>query len=139
MLGRENREAALRLVTGTKGYEDRAANAEVKCFDAGASPYLVVGAVLAAGLAGMAAGLRLGPEVTVDPASLEPEELARLGVSRLPTSLPEALGHYDKSEVLASALGYPLYETIGAVRRAEVELFAAAGPDEIAAATRWRY
>ena len=137
--GRENRETALRLVTGTSGHEAQAANAEVKCFDASASPYLVVGAVLAAGLAGIAAGLRLGPEVTVDPASLDREELARLGVSRLPASLPEALEHYEKSEVLAEALGHELYETIAAVRRAEVELFAAASPDEIAAATRWRH
>lgn len=137
--GHENREAALRLVTGTRGHEAEAANCELKCFDASASPYLVAGGVLAAGLAGIAAGLRLGPEVTVDPASLGDEELARLGASRLPTSLPEALEHYDKSEVLAEALGHELHETIGAVRRAEVQLFATASPDEIAAATRWKH
>jgi glutamine synthetase len=137
--GRENRETALRLVTGTSGHENQAANAEVKCFDASASPYLVVGAVLAAGLAGIAAGLRLGPEITVDPASLDPEELARLGASRLPASLGEALEHYEKSEVLDEALGHELYGTIAAVRRAELALFAASSPDEIAAATRWRH
>jgi glutamine synthetase len=129
----------VRLVTGTKGHEGRSANGEVKCFDASASPYLVAGTVLAAGLAGIASGLRLGPEITVDPASLGAQALAQLGASRLPASLPEALEHYDKSEVLAEALGHELYETIAAVRRAEVELFATAGPDEIAAATRWRH
>jgi glutamine synthetase len=137
--GRENRETALRLVTGTSGHEGRAANAEVKCFDASASPYLVVGAVLAAGLAGVAAGARLGPEITVDPASLDADELARLGASRLPANLPEALERYEKSEVLAEALGNELYETIAAVRRAEIALFANSSPDEIAAATRWRH
>ncbi|HLN06667.1 MAG TPA: glutamine synthetase family protein [Acidimicrobiales bacterium] len=137
--GLENREAAVRLVTGTRGHEGRGANAEVKSFDASANPYLVVGAVLAAGLAGIAGGLRLGPEVSVDPASLDDGERARLGVSRLPTSLGEALEHYEKSEILAEALGHELYETIAAVRRAEIELFAAASPDEIAAATRWRH
>jgi len=137
--GRENREAAVRLVTGTQGHEDTAANAEVKCFDASGSPYLVAGAVLAAGLAGIAVGLRLGPEVTVDPASLGEDELARLRASRLPTCLPEALEYYEKSAVLAEALGHELYETIAAVRRAEVALFATASPDEVAAATRWRH
>ena len=137
--GRENREAALRLITGTAGHEDRAANAEVKCFDASANPYLLVGAVLAAGLAGIAGGLRLGPEITVDPSSVGDEELTRLGASRLPASLPEALEHYETSQVLAEALGHELYETIAAVRRAEIALFATAGPDEVAAATRWRH
>ena len=137
--GRENREAAVRLVTGTAGTESRAANAEVKCFDASASPYLVVGAVLAAGLAGIGAGFRLGPETTGDPSSLSDDERAVLGADRLPTSLPEALEHYEKSQVLAEALGHELYETIAAVRRAEIELFATASPDEVAAATRWRH
>jgi glutamine synthetase len=137
--GRENREAAVRLVTGTQGHERTAANAEVKCFDASGSPYLVAGAVLAAGLAGIADGLGLGPEVTVDPASLGEDEQARLGTSRLPTSLGEALEHYEKSEVLGEALGHELYETIAAVRRAEIALFAGASPEEVAATTRWRH
>ena len=50
--GRENREAALRLVTGSTGEHDIRANLEVKCFDLAANPYLVVGSLLAAGLAG---------------------------------------------------------------------------------------
>src|SRR5271165_26926 len=137
--GRENREAAVRLVTGTQGHESTAANAEVKCFDASGSPYLVAGAVLAAGLAGISDELSLGPEVTVDPASLGEDELCRLGASRLPTSLGDALEHYERSEVLAEALGHELYVTIAAVRRAEIELFANASPDEVAAATRWRH
>jgi glutamine synthetase len=36
-------------------------------------------------------------------------------------------------------LGEPLYETIAAVRRAEIALFADASPDEVALATRWRH
>jgi glutamine synthetase len=137
--GRENREAAMRLVTGTKGHEQTAANCEVKCFDASASPYLVAGAVLAAGLAGMEAGRRLPPEMTVDPYSLGEKELAASGVDRLPTSLPEALERFEKSRLLRDALGEELFVTIEAVRRAEVELFSEASPDEIARASRWRH
>jgi glutamine synthetase len=137
--GLENREAALRLVTGTAGQEGRSANVEVKCFDLSANPYLVVGAVLAAGLAGVRDGLALPPEVSADPAGLSESELAAAGATRLPGSLTEALEPYEASKVLADALGDPLHETIAAVRRAELALFADSSPDEVALATRWRH
>jgi len=137
--GHENREAALRFVTGTAGHEAKGANLEVKSFDLSANPYLVAGAVLAAGLAGIADGLHLPEEIGVDPASMTAEEIEAAGVARLPGSLPEALERYDESEVLREALGYPLYETVAAVRRAEVQLFADSTPDEVATATRWRH
>src|SRR5258708_498031 len=57
--GRENREAALRLVTGSAGEQDARANLEVKCFDLAANPYLVTGSLIAAGLAGLDAAARL--------------------------------------------------------------------------------
>ena len=137
--GLENREAALRLVTGTAGHEARSANVEVKCFDLSANPYLVVGTVLTAGLAGIKDGLQLPPEIPVDPATLSTAELVAAGASQLPTSLPEALEHYESSTVLAEALGDPLHETIAAVRRAEIALFAQSSPEEVAVSTRWRH
>lgn len=137
--GLENREAALRLVTGTAGYETRHANVEVKCFDLSANPYMAVGAVLAAGLAGIAQDLRLPTEVTVDPATLPEAELDAVGARRLPASLSDALERYAASKVLAEALGHPLYETIAAVRRAELNLFAKRDPEEVALLTRWRH
>jgi glutamine synthetase len=137
--GLENREAALRLVTGTAGCEARQANLEVKCFDLSANPYLLVGAVLAAGLAGVREGLSLPPEVRADPASLSRTALAEARVARLPESLTDAIERYGASTILAEALGDALYETIAAVRRAEVALFAQCTPDEVAAATRWRH
>lgn len=129
--GLENREAALRFITGAPDDPD-AANAEVKCFDAAANPYLVTGAVIAAGLAGLAAGLKLPEPVAGDPARLA-------GAERLPTSLPEALAHFTESSVLREALGDPLFEAVAAVRAAEAELFADRTPQEVADATRGRY
>lgn len=137
--GLENRETALRLVTGTVGHESHSANLEVKCFDLSANPYLVVGAVLAAGLAGQQEGLRLPPEMLVDPATLSAAELAAAGATRLPASLREALEAFEASTVLAEALGESLHETIAAVRRAELALFADSSPDEVTAMTRWRH
>lgn len=129
--GLENREAALRFITGAPD-DPGAANAEVKCFDPAANPYLVTGAVIAAGLAGLDAGLTLPPPVSGDPAHSGRER-------RLPTSLLGSLEHFEDSAVLREALGDPLFESIAAVRRAEAALFEKATPQDIAAATRGRY
>src|SRR5207249_10459248 len=91
--GRENREAAVRFVTSMVGTRDTAANTEVKCFDQSANPYLVAGALIAAGLAGVEKDLRLPDEVTVDPGGLSADELAHQGIQRLPQSVEEALSN----------------------------------------------
>ncbi|MEZ0094041.1 glutamine synthetase [Streptacidiphilus sp. EB129] len=127
--GLENREAALRLIAGSRP----AANAEVKCFDGAANPYLAVGGVIAAGLAGVDSGATLPPEVEGDPALLDSPP------PRLPQSLADALSAYERSELLADALGETLFEAVRAVRQAEVELFAGQSAEQISAATRWRY
>ncbi|MFD8701800.1 glutamine synthetase [Kitasatospora sp. NPDC059648] len=132
--GLENREAALRLVTGSTGERAAAANAEVKCFDASANPYLAVGAVLAEGLAGLEQRHALPPEFAGDPAAAEPGT-----VPRLPQDPAEAIAAYERSAVLREALGEPLHQAVLAVRRAEAEQYAAVGPEELVAATRWRY
>jgi len=133
--GWENREAALRLVTGTAGTEATAANAEIKCFDASANPYLVVGAVAAVAAATADEGRVLPDEVSVDPALLPPDGQPPC----LPQSVSEAVDHLEKDGRFRAAMGAALFEAFVAVRRAEAELFAGWSDDEIAAATRWRY
>ncbi len=118
--GRENREAALRLVTGSTGEHDVRANLEVKCFDLAANPYLVIGSLLAAGLAGTGA---LPDEVAGDPAALGEDELSQRGIVRLPQSLDAAADAFEASGVLREAMGDPLFEAILAVRRGETVLF----------------
>ncbi|MGZ5212139.1 MAG: glutamine synthetase family protein [Actinomycetota bacterium] len=137
--GRENREAAVRFVTGMVGNRETAANTEVKCFDQSANPYLVVGALIAAGLAGVERDLRLPTEVTVDPGGLSEDELTERGIRRLPRSVEEALSHLETSDVLRDAMGPLLFGPFTAVRRAEAEAFAGQEPDAIVAAHRWRY
>ncbi|MER5970599.1 glutamine synthetase family protein [Streptomyces sp. NPDC002055] len=129
--GPENREAALRFIPGAPD-DPEGANAEVKCFDPAANPYLVVGAVTAAGLAGIDAGLSLPAPVSGDPALVG-------GADRLPDSLTGALEHFERSALLREALGDPLFDAVAAVRRAEAELFAGAAPQAVADATRGRY
>jgi len=137
--GRENREAAVRFVTGMIGQRDTAANCEVKCFDSSANPYLAIGAVIAAGLDGISRNLHLPPEFPDDPAGYSEQELAEKGARRLPGSLGESLELLEKSDVIREAMGSMLFGAFCAVRRAELEAFGELEPDAIAAAHRWRY
>jgi glutamine synthetase len=133
--GLENREAALRLVPGTASLRESAANAELKCCDASANPYLVVGAVTAIATATADEGRNLPDEICVDPAVLPPDGQP----PHLPRSVPEAIDHLEKDERLRTAFGDALFEAFVAVRRAEADLFAGWTDEEIADATRWRY
>jgi glutamine synthetase len=137
--GRETREAALRFVTGVAGTEAHAANAEVKCFDATGNPYLVAGAVIAAGLAGVAENLTLPPDITGDPAGLSDTERRELGITRLPTTLSEAAEAFAGSRVLAEAMGDILHDTVLTMRRSDGQRFSDTSPDELTALSRWRY
>jgi glutamine synthetase len=137
--GLENREAAMRFVTGMSGSEETAANCEVKCFDQSANPYLAIGSVIATGLDGMERELELPPETTEDPGSLSPRDLAALGADRLPSSLEHSISALERSDVIRSAMGEMLFGAVLAVRRAELESFREADPGTILAAHRWRY
>ncbi|CRK56575.1 Glutamine synthetase, putative [Alloactinosynnema sp. L-07] len=131
--GHETREAALRMITGVIGTEPRSANAELKCVDASANPYLLVGAVIAAGLAGVDADLRLPAPITGDPATLpEPDR-----VPPLPAAAAEAADALESSTVLAAALGPELHDAIITVRRGEHRRCAGLSEADLAAATRW--
>jgi glutamine synthetase len=136
--GLENRETALRLVTGSPG-NPRAANLEIKAFDLSANPYLVVAALIAAGLSGIASQAPLPPAVNVDPATLSTDELAGQGVVPLPDTLQGATDAFEADDVLAAALGADLSATIVDLRRAEIASFADASPEQIVAAARWKY
>ncbi|MBO0703605.1 MAG: glutamine synthetase, partial [Candidatus Dormibacteraeota bacterium] len=135
--GRETRESAIRFVTGMTGSEERAANFEVKSFDASANPYLVAGAVAAAGLAGLEAQSPLPPEITGDPDTWPEAEREARGVRRLPVSLTDAVEHLERSRVLGDALGKPLLDTFLTVRRAEIAHAAQQSPEAVVAGARW--
>jgi glutamine synthetase len=125
--GHETRETALRLITGPS------ANAEVKCFDGTANPYLVIGSVLAAGLAGVLGDMRLPAPVTGDPAHGDGT------VPRLPSSADEAAAALESSTVLAAALGPELHDAILTVRREETARCSALDPVTLTSAVRWRW
>ncbi|MEU6418842.1 glutamine synthetase family protein [Streptomyces spiralis] len=137
--GRETREAALRVVTGTLGVRDRAANLEIKPVDLAANPYLALGCLIAAGLDGITSSAPLPEETTGDPARLDETVAADRGVRRLPTSLAEAVAVFRTDEVLRAALGPVLADAVTAVREGEIAAVAGLDDEQVAAAYRWRY
>lgn len=137
--GRENREAALRFITGMVGGRDRSTNVEFKPIDLAANPYLAIGSIIAAGLDGMERSLRLPPPTTKAPGSLTEEERRHLGIDRLPESLDEAASTMEASSVLRKAMGDVLFETFLATRRKEWEKFGGLEEEAMIRAHRWRY
>jgi glutamine synthetase len=137
--GLENREAALRMITGSTGSSEQAANLEVKCVDLTANPYLLLAGLLAAGFDGVAAEARLPEPVDVDPGALPPDELDRRGIQRLPTSLRESTDALAGDPVLRAALGSDLIDSVLAVRESEIELFAEASAEDVVRALRWTH
>lgn len=115
--GKDNREAALRLPTGRHGQGPN--HFELKTNDVTANPYLALGAVIAAGLDGLARGLTLPAPVQGDPGLLSEEERKRLGVEALPTDLEEALRRLEGNELLAGKIGAEPLKAYLAVKRNE--------------------
>ncbi|SDZ09710.1 glutamine synthetase [Amycolatopsis xylanica] len=122
--GLENREAPLRLIAG------RSPNLEVKCFDLTANPYLVVAALLFAGLDGMLGHAELPEPLDVDPGTLP-------DVERLPSTLAEAVAAFESDELLNSTFGAELATTLVDVRKGEIRVCEGLSPDQLTEARRW--
>jgi len=137
--GRETREAAVRVVTGTAGLREQAANLEVKPVDLAANPYLALAGVIAAGLDGLTSSAPLPQEITGDPARLDPAEAAARAVRRLPASLTESVEEFRKDELLRASLGPVLADAVIAVRLGEIAAVDGLDDDRVAAAYRWKY
>jgi glutamine synthetase len=137
--GLENREAALRMITGSAGSSGWAANLEVKCVDLTANPYLLLAGLVAAGLDGVASDGRLPEPVDVDPDALSRDERDRRDIHRLPTTLRESTDALAADPVLRTAFGSALIDSILAVRESEIELFAEASAEEVVRALRWTH
>ncbi|MGD0999007.1 MAG: glutamine synthetase family protein [Thermoleophilia bacterium] len=137
--GHENREAALRFIQGMAGGRRQTANMEFKAIDCAGHPYLVPGAIIAAGLSGIQRNLRLPEPVSVDPFDLSEAEQRARDIRRLPASLAEAAEALAASEVLHEAMGDLLFDSTVAVRRAEAETDEGKTLKQLVADHLWRF
>jgi len=122
-LADRDREASLRICPiVTIGGRDpsRQYNIEYRAADATANPYLSLAAIVRAGLEGIKAGLATPPLVTGDPEEMADAEKAKLGLRRLPDSLPAALDTLLADETVTGWFAPAFVETFVGVKRHEV-------------------
>jgi glutamine synthetase len=100
-------------------------NFELKSSDCSNNPYLALGALIAAGIDGVARKLDPGDPLMEDPSDMSEAELKKRGIRRLPASLNEALDNLEKDDFLMDALNPVLAGSFLAVKRAEYQMFAA--------------
>ncbi|MBC6479403.1 MAG: glutamine synthetase [Hormoscilla sp. GM7CHS1pb] len=122
--GYDNREAAVRVPSNP--VPPSPTHFELKTSDASANPYLALGAVIFAGLDGIARNLNPGDPVDIDPGLFSEAELTERGnaarkIERLPQNLGEAIEHLSGDRLLLDALGAELNRAYLAVRKAEWE------------------
>ncbi|BBK32560.1 glutamine synthetase [Stella humosa] len=132
-----DREAALRICPVRPGTGRPVAeqfNVEFRATDGAANPYLVLGLLVRAGLEGIRLGLLPDEPLEGDPDAVAPGELARRGVERLSTSLPQALERLASGgrDLLPSALA----DAFATVKRAELAELEGVGPAEVIARYR---
>lgn len=131
--GHRNREAAVRIcpTIDLPGFDRaRQIHLEFRVADAAASPYLVLALVLRAGLQGLREKLSAPPLVEGDPADLDAEEAARLGVRRLPESLGAALATLQADAVALTWLPEPMRSAYFAIKRTELSMVGGLAPVE---------
>jgi glutamine synthetase len=110
--GNNNRTAFVRIPGG---------RLELRVPDAAANPYLLTAAILYAGLDGIQRKLDPGQPCNDNLYALGAAELARRGISRLPSSLPEALAELERDAVLCEGLGEAFVREFLDVKHAECD------------------
>jgi glutamine synthetase len=128
--GTENREAAVRYLTGGPS-NPLGANVEVKVIDPSANPYYATAAILGLALDGIERKLALPPETTVDPATLTDDQRKQSGITPLAPNQADALDALDQSALVRGILGDDPVDAVIAVRRYEQEKFGDLNPDEL--------
>ena len=113
-----NHADLLRVPRHRRGNPDTA-RIEYRVPDAACNPYLVFAATLAAGLAGIEGGYELPSPLERDVRELTDADLAARGITALPASLVEAIGTFEHSALMRTALGDRTVQSLVANKREE--------------------
>jgi glutamine synthetase len=142
LLGDRDREAALRICpTVSIGGRDPAMqyNVEFRAADATANPYLVLGVLISAGLAGMTDRLPTPPLLSDDPDGMDEASRQRQGLHRLPQRLDAALAAFEADPVVQGWFDPAARDSFVAVKRTEIALMRDHAPEELCARYRAAY
>ncbi|MER8524349.1 glutamine synthetase [Mesorhizobium sp. M0644] len=130
-LADRDREASLRICpTVTIGGRDpaRQHNIEYRAADATGNPYLSLAAIVRAGLEGLKAKLPAPPLVSGDPTQMSVAERKKLGLVRLPETLPTALDALLADKTVTGWFAPVFVETFVGLKRHETERLAGLDP-----------
>jgi len=132
-LGLQNREAAIRICPPIRAGGDpaRGHHLEYRAADATSSPYLALGALIRAGMAGLEAGLSCPPLVDTDPAELEPAAHRRLAIRPLPGSLDAALDALEADRTIQGWADPAFWQCYLALKRTEFSSMADLAPQAL--------
>jgi glutamine synthetase len=132
--GFDNREAPVRVASPYWNREEGSYNVELKACDSSSNPHLALAGTIAAGLDGIARRVEPGEPATIDPAKL-PEG----SVERLPASLEAVLALLESDEALTRAMGAEMTSTYLRFKRSEIDAYAGADPEQVAAEHRYKF
>ncbi len=129
-LGQQDREAAVRLcpVFAARGAVEDQFHFEYRVADGTASPYLLLGALVWAGLHGLRQDLPAPPVTEENVAEMSGTDRAALGIQALPTSLSQALDSLAADDDVIAWMGQALHEAYQRHKRFEVGLMADLDP-----------
>jgi glutamine synthetase len=115
--GFDNREAAVRAITGMKGLEEKSSHIEFKPVDGACNPYLAILAALTAGMDGVKHRIEPGASVNMDPHDMPAEERQARGIERLPETLGQAVEALDADALFTEVLGRVFVEEYLTLKR----------------------
>ncbi len=103
-----NRTALIRIPSPFR--KKRTGDFEVRHPDPSANPYLAFAVVVAAGLDGIKRKLDPGDPINEDVTKMSKRKMRELDITRLPSTLDEALDAMEEDDVVRDALGDDLFE-----------------------------
>ena len=121
---RNNRSALVRVPVVKQG-KSESTRIEYRAPDSACNPYLTFAVVLAAGLRGIEKGYELPREADANLFSLTHGELAAKGIESLPSSLNDAVGQMEGSDLLVETLGDHVFEWFIRNKREEWDAYKA--------------
>jgi len=131
-LGRQNREAMLRIcpvvTIGSDGLAG--ANLEFRAADATANPWLVLAALIRAGLDGMTRELPAPAVLDMELDALDAAGRERFGVREIPRTQAAALAAVEDDEIARAWFAPDLVATHLGIRRTEATILAELVPEE---------
>ncbi len=116
--GQINRSALIRIPRYSAGRE-QSTRMELRCPDPSSNPYLMLAAMLTAGLDGVTRKLKAPPPIEESAYEFTEDDLREKGIGMLPGSLGEALSELDCDPLMHEALGDHAYKGFVRAKRRE--------------------